>query len=55
MDFFRHTCATYLLKSGVPLEVVQKILGHASIGTTQIYAQVLDDVKKREMAKLKFE
>lgn len=51
----RHTCATYLLKSGVPLDVVQKILGHVHISTTQIYAQVLDEIKKREMAKLRFE
>ena len=51
----RHTCATYLLKSGVPLEVVQKILGHTHISTTQIYAQVLDEIKKREMTKLRFE
>ncbi|MGO9139165.1 MAG: tyrosine-type recombinase/integrase [Syntrophales bacterium] len=51
----RHTCATYLLKSGVPLDVVQKIMGHAHISTTQIYAQVLDEIKKREMQKLRFE
>ena len=51
----RHTCATYLLKSGVSLDVVQKILGHVHISTTQIYAQVLDEIKKREMAKLRFE
>ena len=51
----RHTCATYLLKSGVPLVVVQKILGHSNISTTQIYTHVLDEMKKREMAKLRFE
>ena len=31
---FRHTYATGLLRRGVPAEVVQKLLGHASITTT---------------------
>jgi len=51
----RHSCATYLLKSGVPPEVVQKILGHSQITTTQIYAKVLDEVVKKEMEKLRFQ
>lgn len=51
----RHSCATYLLKSGVPMEYVQKILGHASIKTTQIYAEVLQEVMQKEMEKLRFE
>lgn len=50
----RHTCATYLLKNGVALEVVQRIMGHKNISTTQIYAKVVDEVMKREMKKLKF-
>lgn len=50
----RHTCATYLLKSGVALETVQRILGHSQISTTQIYAKVLTDILSREMNKLKF-
>ncbi|MEN6508630.1 MAG: tyrosine-type recombinase/integrase, partial [Smithella sp.] len=50
----RHTFATYLLKSGVPLHVVQAILGHANISTTQIYAKVLDKTKKEQMNKLNF-
>lgn len=51
----RHNCATYLLKNGVPLEVVQKILGHRNINTTQIYAKVLDEMIRVEMQKLKFQ
>ena len=50
----RHTAATYLLKNGVPLDVVQRIMGHSQISTTQLYAQVLDDILQKEMRKLKF-
>ncbi len=51
----RHTAATFMLKSGIPLPVVQKILGHSQIATTQIYAKVLDEMMQSEMAKLRFE
>ena len=36
----RHTYATYLLDKGVPLEHIQKSLGHNQIDTTLIYARV---------------
>lgn len=40
----RHTYATEItLGHGVPLETVSKMLGHARIETTQIYAKVTDD------------
>jgi site-specific recombinase XerD len=39
---FRHTYATDLLRRGVRLEVVQKLLGHASITTTMIYTKIAD-------------
>lgn len=39
----RHFLATTLLKEGVPIRVVQEILGHASLATTQLYADVTDD------------
>lgn len=47
----RHTCATLLLYRGVSITSVQRILGHQSVKTTQIYSTVTDLTLQKELRK----
>lgn len=46
----RHTCATWQLDKGIPLEVVRGNLGHSDISTTQIYLHL--NIRQRSRAYL---
>lgn len=47
MHCARHTHATMMLTLGVDLYTVSKLLGHTNIQTTQIYAKLVDESKKK--------
>ena len=48
----RHTFGTMCLSSGIPIESIAKMMGHASIASTQIYAQVTDCKISEDMDRL---
>ena len=49
----RHTCATLLVHQGVPITTVQKLLGHASFRTTEVYSEVLSNTIIRDLKAVK--
>ena len=48
----RHTFGTMCLSAGIPIESIAKMMGHASISSTQIYAQVTDNKISEDMDRL---
>ncbi|MBB3211647.1 integrase/recombinase XerD [Herbaspirillum sp. Sphag1AN] len=48
----RHTAATQLLEAGVDIRFVQKLLGHASITTTEIYTHVADHALRERISRV---
>lgn len=49
----RHTLATTLLRRGADIRFIQKILGHSSISTTQVYTHVDEDMLRKAYEKSK--
>ena len=45
----RHTCATLLIHQGVAITTVQKLLGHTSVKTTEIYSEVLSSTIVKDL------
>ena len=50
---FRHTFATLQLFNGTDIYTVSKMLGHKDLKTTQIYAKVVDEAKRKAVNKIK--
>ena len=48
----RHTFGTMCLSAGIPIESIAKMMGHASISSTQVYAQVTDNKISKDMDRL---
>lgn len=49
----RHTCATLLIHQGVPITTVQKLLGHTSVKTTEIYSEILSNTIVKDLKAVK--
>ncbi|TDN39259.1 hypothetical protein E4631_15695 [Hymenobacter sp. UV11] len=52
MHTARHTFATQSLLRGMPVEVLQKVLGHKKIQTTLIYAKIIEDFQHQTMRRV---
>lgn len=49
---FRHTMATHCINSGMPIHILQELMGHSTVATTQIYAKVSKENIKHEHRKI---
>ena len=49
----RHTCATLLIHQGVPITTVQRLLGHTSVKTTEIYSEILSSTIVKDLRAIK--
>jgi len=52
---FRHTFATLQLSMGTDIYTVSKMLGHRELATTQIYAKIIDENKRKAAEKIKLD
>lgn len=52
---FRHTYAVLQLSSGTDIYTVSKMLGHKDLKTTQIYAKIVDESKRKTVDKIKLD
>ena len=49
---FRHSIATHMLESGVPLPAIKAFLGHASINTTMIYTSTSQELVAKYLTEM---
>lgn len=49
----RHTCATLLIHQGVPITTVQRLLGHTSVKTTEVYSEILSSTIVKDLRAIK--
>ncbi len=50
-NLLRHSVATTLLERGMPIEQIQKFLGHSKLETTQVYAESTTEMIKESYRK----